>query len=99
MIELDARFLRQPPTGVLGNDRADDLQDLLARQRMARCIVRSAVGIEEACGRAGGEAQSLRRLLGHGFQQAFDGAHDLVTSVSATMWAELINSVRSASST
>ena len=40
VVEFDAGFLRQAAAGVLGNDRPDQLQDFLARQRMARRVLR-----------------------------------------------------------
>ena len=98
VVEIHRRFLRQPAARLFGNNRADQLQDLLPRQRMRRRFVRGAVDIENARRRAGREAHALAAALDHDLQHAVDGAQ-LVTSVSATMWAELINSVRSSSST
>ena len=98
MVEFDGCFLRQATAGVLGNDRPDQLQDFLARQRMARRVLRRPVRIHDSRGAADGETQATRRRVAQHFQHAFNRAQEC-TSVSATICAELINNVRSASST
>ena len=60
VVEFDGGFLRQAAARVLGNDRPDQLQDFLARQRMARRVLRRPGRIHDS------SRGCRRRDAGHG---------------------------------